>query len=312
VLFRHIIFEPVAGALTENAAHQPVYLTSHVAGMVSMGWPGLNASPAIAGMEDVCLEYCTIRDWVYTNASGTNTGLPMPSNHAGAITGTGGMRNIVVRNCTMVCGEYTNGDGAFQNVIYFDGPRGCAIVDNVISGDWKSGFVLMLTNDDVSPTSETQYDGETGFSDVYETPQALYNFIVGNNAIAITIRGSRNLIAENAITYAGTVSSGGIITFGPQCWKGGSPPSTPVLEYHGVGNVIRDNTLTGTTISGTGTLVRHESPSTSCGNTIGASTISGNVVTGTVSAWYINAGGVLNDASTATNNTANGVPRDGV
>lgn len=314
ILFQDIRFEPIAGAITEHNYHDPnTWLVSEVAGMVSADWPGRNIPVGAAAMADVCFDRCEFRDWVYTNTSGTDDSGPMPFNHSGIFHNTGGIHNFVVRNCTLECGTYQDGQGAWHSIFYMDGGMGCAFVYNDISGAWKGLHALFLTNDDLAATDDLHQDGIAGWDKVNETPSGRYNFVVGNNKFITTMRGFNCLVAENTMSLAATwsASSSQAVHIEGQCWKGGSPPSTPQLEYHFLDNVVRDNTITGLTISSSATFVRHATPSTSCGNRVGQTTISGNTVSGTVVAWYVN-GSVDNDPSTATNNTANGVTRDGV
>lgn len=314
ILFENIRIEPIAGALTEHNYHTPnTWLVPEVAGMVSADWPGRNIPVGVAAMADVCFDGCEFRDWVYTNTSGTDVSGPMPFNHSGIFHNTGGVHNFVVRNCTLECGTYQDGQGAWHSIFYMDGGMGCAFVDNTISGAWKGLHALFLCNDDLAGMDDLDQDGLAGWDKVMETPSGRYNFVVGNDRFITTMRGFNTLVAENSMPLSATWSSSSsqAVLIEAQCWKGGSAPSTPVLEYHFLDNVVRDNTITGLTISSSAAFVRHATPSTSCGNQVGQTTISGNVVSGTVVAWYAN-GSAANTPSTATNNMAAGVPRDGV
>lgn len=313
ILFRDIRFEPVPGAITEHNYHDPAtWRVPHVAGMVSADWPGRNTPCGFSGYADVCFERCEFRNWVYTNWEGLDTTGPMPFNHSGIFHNTGGIHNFVVRECDLECGLYQDGQGAWHTVFYMDGGMGCAFVYNNVTGPWKGFDVLLLCNDDLAALDDMDQDGTAGWDKVNEISAARYNFVVGNNAFVTAMRGFNNLIAENTMTYNGTMSlnTQHVVLIEAQCWKGGTIPSLPRLEYHFLDNVVRDNVFTGLSIAGSGTIVRHTAPSTACGNRVGQTTISGNSTTGTVANWYLN-GSVDNDPSTALNNTdANGT-RDG-
>ena len=173
-------------------------------------------------------------------------------------------------------------------------------------------MLLYLTNDDMSARNELDQDGQPGFDDVFEIRNSLFNFIVGNDSMTCNIRGTRNLIAQNTQVWNGGLSSGQLILLDPQCWKGGVPPSLPRLEYHNIGNVIRDNTVNGLTISGSGAFVRHAGPVLSCGNQTGGSFISGNrFPTTAVATWYAD-GSVDCNPTTATGNIDKNGSRNGV
>jgi hypothetical protein len=317
-LFRNIRIEPKAGALSEQNEHQTM-LTTPVAGMLSGVWPGNNVPTAMACVADVCYEGCEFRNWVYTNTTGTNTGLPMPSNHWGIICGSAGLRNIVTRDCTFELGLYSNSQGAWQYVTYLDGPMGCAFVDNTCGTGWKGGLVLYLTNDDVSPRKDTDFDGVAGFNAVSEISSARWNAVVGNTvagALIGLVRGNNNLFAGNDVTYNTTLtlSTDQMLEFDGECWKGGQPPSSPILDYLLIGNVFRDHVFHGLTVSGSAAIIRHGTPQGACGNETGGSTISGNTVSGhPVSKWYLdNTDGTYHpDASAATNNTDSNGTRNG-
>lgn len=301
-LFRDIDFRPASGAITTWETG-----SGNAAGMVgNQFWPGNNLACWLNCVADVCFERCDWSGWKMADSSDNNTGPIANGAHNGHITAGSGVRNIVIRDCTMTGSLYGSGLKAWPYAVYLDGPMGCALVGNDFTGPFNSGTVLLLTNDDYAPTSATAYDGIAGYNPVTEMPSARYNAIEDNDHfIYLNCVGRNTLVANNRSVANGTAFYN--IEFPAR-----KQSHSPGLIYDFRGNVVRDNVLVGRS---TVAYVRFNMGTQGPDPLVGEATITGNQVSGVEPLWYTfdtSTGGSLSTPMVVTGNTDSNGTRDGV
>lgn len=269
----------------------------------------------LTAVANVCIEGCTFGAYRWVDNTGGAVGPIKSGAHGGYVSGTGGIHNVVIRNCEATPVTYEGqAFRAWSVFVYFDGAAGCAIVDNEIIGTtgFNVDFCLFLTNDDFAPIGSDDYDGVVGFDEINgEIPHARYNAVYRNLCGPSAFRvdyGGRNLMhAENSGSFGGTIARVVVI-------DAREPSHSPgLVGYAQLNSVVRDNSYTGGGVNAKFVDHNFDSGEFAGGSTVGLSTITGNTITGSCAAWYGTTGtGTAETPNTATNNTDSGGARDGV
>jgi hypothetical protein len=296
----------------------------------SGGWKydhrAINMPVFLRNVRDVLIESCTFTGYEMgaNPANPDTTGevevVPVVpgvnSHHDGFISGNSGITNVVCRDCTFSTVDAVTG---YPWCFFLDGSRGAVFGYNTITGRYRQGLVLFLTNDDYSGDWDNSSDEGIGLRLDHQQRNARYNVVVGNTITTtsssplVSHVGFSGLILENTI-----LNVGGTIAFVELVGRGSkSGLSTRGHRYHHLHNVIRGNTVpNGADIP---QFVRFDGGSDAVAqpdphNLLGQTIIADNVVAGTVTAWYGTEAGQWGSdgGDVATNNTDDGGTRDGV
>lgn len=234
------------------------------------------------GMRDVLIEGCDVSGYKAADAGGNCSNAP--TFHFGNIIFSSGVRNVVVRECSLA-GANNDGGYAFPWSVYMDGPRGCAVCYNDLpNNDYGSGF-LFLTNDDLT----ADYDRD-GMVDVWdEARNAKYVAVFGNTTkylgTFVSYSGEHGFVCENTLNLG--LNGYTFMEIGARAsrlW------ATHRHYYVHAGTEVADNTVLngGYPING---FVRHDTFSEPNGASVGNTTLTGNRVQGDVSTWIVELNG---------------------
>jgi hypothetical protein len=296
----------------------------------SGGWKhdhrAINMPVFLRNVRDVLIESCTFSgyemgaDPANPDTTGEVEVVPVVpgvnSHHDGFISGNSGLTNVVCRDCTFSTVDAVTG---YPWCFFLDGSRGAVFGYNTITGRYRQGLILFLTNDDYSGDWDNSSDGGIGLTLDDQQRNARFNVVVGNT---ITTTSSSPLVSHvgfSALILENTILNGSAnAAFVELVGRGSkSTLSAKGHRYHHLHNVVRGNTAPNglnfpqfVRFDGGSTGVAQPTPKNLLGQTI----IADNVASGTVTAWHGTEAGQWGSdgGEVATNNTDDGGTRDGV
>ncbi len=295
----------------------------------SGGWKhdhrAVNMPVFLRNVRDVLFETCTFSgyqmgaDPANPDTTGEVEVVPVTpginTHHDGFISGNSGLTNIIARDCVF------NGDTdvGYPWCFFLDGARGSGTINCDMTGRYRQGLVLFLTNDDYTGDWDNSTDGGIGLSLDHQQRNCRFCFVIGGDILTTASSPFIQFTGfSNAVLAPNVLNGNGNVAFIEFVGRGSRDAlKNKGHRYHHLYNVVRG--VTAPNGADFPQFVRHNGGSTGVAqptphNLLGQTTIADNVVAGTVTAWHGTLAGSWGSdgGDVATNNTDVGGARDGV